>query len=72
MTPSRSLSCPRCQGSMEQGFVIDEGYGTKTVGQWVAGEPEKSIWTGLKLRGKQKLEVATYRCRRCGYLESYA
>ena len=74
MAISRTLSCPRCQGTMEPGFVINESYGsgTRTVVQWVAGEPEKSLWTGLKLRGKQKLEVTTYRCRRCGYLESYA
>ena len=57
---------------MEAGYVIDEGYGTRTVANWVAGEPERSIWTGLKLRGKDKLAVTTYRCRRCGYLESYA
>ena len=56
---------------MEQGYVLDEGYGNRTVGQWVAGEPER-IWTGLKLRGKTKLDVTTYRCKRCGYLESYA
>ena len=57
---------------MEPGYVIDEGYGTRTVANWVSGEPERSIWTGLKLRGKEKLSVTTYRCRRCGYLESYA
>jgi hypothetical protein len=54
------------------GYVIDEGYGTRTVANWVAGEPEKSIWTGLKLRGKAKVAISSYRCRRCGYLESYA
>jgi hypothetical protein len=57
---------------MEPGFVLDEAHGRFTVGKWIAGEPEKSIWTGLKTRGKDKLDVATYRCRRCGYLESYA
>ena len=57
---------------MEPGYVIDEGYGTRTVANWVAGEPEKSIWTGLKLRGKTKVAISSYRCRRCGYLESYA
>ena len=57
---------------MEVGFVVDEGYGTRTVAKWVAGEPERSMWTGLKLRGKAKQDVATYRCKRCGYLESYA
>jgi len=57
---------------MEAGFVVDEGYGTHTVAKWIGGEPVRSIWTGLKLRGKEKLDVTTYRCRRCGYLESYA
>ena len=57
---------------MEPGFIVDEGYGTHTVAKWIAGEPEKSMWTGLKTRGKDKLDVTTYRCRRCGYLESYA
>ena len=69
---SRSLTCPRCSSSMEPGYVIDEGYGTRTVANWVAGVPDRSMWTGLKLRGKDKLAITTYRCRRCGYLESYA
>ena len=69
---SRSLECPRCGGSMEQGFIIDEGYGTKRPPKWAAGTPVFSMWTGLKLRGKEQLEVSTYRCHRCGYLESYA
>ena len=70
--PHRSLSCPRCSRSMEPGYTLDEGYGTRTVAKWVAGEPARSIWTGLKLRGKAQHDVVTYRCRRCGYLESYA
>ena len=57
---------------MAPGYVIDEGYGTRTVANWVAGEPERSMWTGLKLRGKDKLAITTYRCGRCGYLENYA
>ena len=57
---------------MERGFIIDEGYGKRTVPRWVLGEAEVSAWTGLKIRGKDKLDVTTYRCRRCGYLESYA
>ena len=56
---------------MEPGYIVDEGYGTRTVAEWVAGEPERSIWTGLSSR-QGKLDVITYRCRRCGYLESYA
>ena len=52
--------------------MIDVGYGTRAVPKWVAGVAQKSFWTGLKLRGLEQIEVATYRCRRCAYLESYA
>jgi hypothetical protein len=65
-------SCPKCAGTMERGFLLDQGHGTYTLPHWVEGEPVKSIWTGLKLRGKARLRVATWRCRRCGYIESYA
>jgi hypothetical protein len=68
----KSFDCPRCSGSMEPGFLIDEGYGKKSVAKWVGGEPQKSFWMGLRLGGAEQVEVATYRCRRCGYLESYA
>jgi hypothetical protein len=57
---------------MEEGFIIDEGYRTRRPEKWVQGPFEFSIWTGLKLRGRQQLQVTTYRCDRCGYLESYA
>jgi hypothetical protein len=67
-----SLECPRCSGSMETGFTIDVGYGTKAVPKWAPGEPNKSIWTGLKVKPAEQREVTTFRCRRCGYLESYA
>ena len=69
---NRTPDCLRCSGQMEPGFVVDEGYGTRTVTKWVAGPPEKSAWTGLKMRGKQRMDITTYRCKRCGYLESYA
>ena len=68
----RSLSCPRCGGGMDQGFVVDQAHGTIKTQRWVEGAAEYSFWFGLKLRGKQQLEVSTYRCGKCGYLESYA
>jgi hypothetical protein len=58
---------------MVAGFTIDVGYGKTAVPKWAEGEAESSFWaSGLKLRGKQQLPVTTYRCRGCGYLESYA
>jgi hypothetical protein len=64
--------CPKCQKPMEPGFVLDQTYGANIQSAWVEGEPERSFWTGVKLRGRERIPVSTYRCPRCGYLESYA
>lgn len=69
----RSNTCPKCQGSMSEGFVPTvTTRGTRTVSSWVEGTPKKSLWLGLKLGSKARLEIQTWRCGRCGYLESYA
>ena len=68
----KTLECPRCSGSMEPGYILDQTYGKFLVSKWVAGEPEKSFWMGLRLGGAEQLDIATYRCRQCGFLESYA
>ena len=57
---------------MSEGFILDEAHGMRRVSRWQPGKPEKSIWTGLKLRKADQLAIATWRCDRCGYLESYA
>jgi hypothetical protein len=57
---------------MIDGYIVDQTYGAANVASWAEGEPQKSIWVGLKLRGKEQLEITTWRCRRCGFLESYA
>lgn len=64
--------CSKCESSMEIGIILDHTYGAITQSSWVEGKPEKSIWTGLKTRGKEHYNVQTYRCTNCGYLESYA
>jgi hypothetical protein len=57
---------------MSEGYIVDHTHGGTRVAGWVEGEPVKSVWVGLKLGGKTQIEIATWRCRRCGYLESYA
>lgn len=64
--------CPHCRGSVSKGFVIDRGDATRKVQKWVEGEPVRSFWLGLNTEGRDAYEVTTYRCDRCGYLESYA
>jgi hypothetical protein len=57
---------------MAEGFVVDVSHGTMAVTSWVEGAAEKSAWTGLKLSGRGRSEIATWRCNRCGFLEQYA
>jgi Domain of unknown function (DUF6487) len=66
------LSCPKCHGAMEEGFVADQTYGGVRVSKWVEGAPKKSFWSGTKTQGKEQVQIRTYRCTGCGYLESYA
>jgi predicted nucleic-acid-binding Zn-ribbon protein len=67
-----SQSCPKCNGHMEQGFVLDNTYGARVVSQWAAGAPQKSFWSGTKLPDEKLIPIGTFRCSSCGYLESYA
>jgi hypothetical protein len=69
---ARSKTCPKCQASMTEGFVVDHTHGGRAVSSWVEGPPQKSMWVGVKLGGQKPLEIATWRCGSCGFLESYA
>ncbi|HEY4218733.1 MAG TPA: hypothetical protein VGM67_16440 [Gemmatimonadaceae bacterium] len=64
--------CVKCGSAMEEGFVLDHTYGGRVQSEWVEGAPQLSRWTGLKTKGKDQVPIATFRCTRCGYLESYA
>ena len=55
---------------MVEGYVLTEKSGTKAVSSWAEGAPQKA-WYGLRLKSKP-IEIATWRCQRCGFLESYA
>ena len=59
---------------METGFVIDKiGHDySGAEAEWAEGVPERSFWMGLKLAGRARHAVVTYRCSACGYLEAYA
>lgn len=68
-----SHRCSKCDSDMEEGFLLEKGdLGVLSVEAWVMGKPEKSLFSGLSLKGKQVYDVKTFRCTGCGYLESYA
>jgi hypothetical protein len=72
------MTCPKCQGAMETGFILDYTYAGRMVSSWIEGEPESATLFGrkvpglAKMKGRRIIEAATYRCTACGYLESYA
>lgn len=57
---------------MKEGFILDNAYGSRHASAWIEGAPQSSIWSGVKLGGRRAIRVASFRCNRCGYLESYA
>ncbi|WP_156437617.1 MULTISPECIES: hypothetical protein [unclassified Sphingomonas] len=69
----RGNSCSKCGGSMTEGFTFRTNHGGQhAVAEWIEGAPQKSFWNGLKLSGRKRINIQTYRCSRCGLLESYA
>lgn len=69
---NQTHTCPKCSASMENGLILDQTYGGMAQPAWIEGEPKVSFWTGLQVRGRDRYTIVTYRCARCGYLESYA
>ena len=57
---------------MDAGYTINITNQVKAVPKWAPGEPVRSIWTGFKVKAADLKDISSYRCRRCGYLESYA
>jgi predicted nucleic-acid-binding Zn-ribbon protein len=68
----KDLTCIKCNGKMERGFLRDHvANGGSVPGQWIAGVPEQG-WRGAKIRNKTRYVVEVFRCSECGYLEQYA
>jgi hypothetical protein len=70
-----NVRCARCGGAAEEGFIADSNLANVIPSTWVAGAPESSFWTGVagvKVGGKVRRRVQTFRCTACGHLESFA
>lgn len=66
------LECPKCRGTMVQGFVPDYSHAAILVGGWHPGQPQKSFWTRTKAPRVNGLPIGAFRCQRCGFLEFYS
>jgi hypothetical protein len=68
--PAEALVCPKCRERMEEGFMADVSHGFTLIARWVPGKPK----AGMVSEGTNAIrkKTKTYRCCKCGYLESYA
>jgi hypothetical protein len=66
--------CIRCDGELENGFILDKGDGGSTSqALWASGDPNTSFRQMSAVKpGNKTLPVITYRCKSCGRLESFA
>jgi len=71
---ARTLSCPECRSSMEAGAIPEKDYATRDKpSEWIKGGVEAALETGFAGKAKGPTHpIATCRCLRCGFLESYA
>lgn len=65
--------CPKCDGNMTQGYILDSSDAAFFVSSWTSGIPRKSFWTGTKRKPRKELmPIGVFRCSLCGFLEAYA
>jgi hypothetical protein len=55
---------------MDEGFMLDNTHGGYEMPTFILG-PLRKRWWGIHIKGQPKFSVVTYRCSRCGFLESF-
>ena len=62
--------CLRCQGEMDQGYMLDRTDNARYSGHWVEGTPTRRFLGGIK--AAPSFPVLAYRCKQCYTLELVA
>jgi hypothetical protein len=57
---------------MQEGLVVDLSYAGILRSMWVEDQVETHVVAGIADNHKRKLKTKTYRCSKCGFLDSYA
>ncbi len=64
--------CAKCGTQTEEGFILDRTHGAVLGAEWVEGVPDRSVLGGIKgLKKRRRFRVMTFRCPKCGFVESY-
>lgn len=65
-------TCPTCRKTMEGGYLLDHTHSGVAVSNWVEGAPERSAWTGLKIKNRKVLPMYAWRCPNCFEVRLFA
>lgn len=61
------MKCPKCDSELEEGLIIDHYGGGYKKTSW-ASRITSEFWA----QAEKEIEIKSYRCPACGYLENYA
>ncbi len=68
-------ACYRCQNPTTPGMPLERDHGVPSQVRWAAGVPREGVgamFIGEGSGTRERYRVVTYRCARCGALESFA
>ena len=70
------MKCPKCDGEMDRGLLVDASPGGAKPGTWIKGDELPMIRLHLlpprfEISGERYL-LEAQRCQQCGFLEWYA
>lgn len=72
------MVCPKCNGEMERGYNISRP-NTLFAELWIKGTPKRAWFDFFRdfavappKKTEDRLPVANFRCKCCGFLEFYA
>jgi ssDNA-binding Zn-finger/Zn-ribbon topoisomerase 1 len=63
------MKCPKCEGDMKKGLIVDKGHYDVPNGTEWAEAISEGILGGDPIKQRT---IESYRCQKCGYLENYA
>ena len=66
------VKCPKCEGDMAKGFVLDYAQSAVVVPTWHEGSPKKSFWRITSMPESRGIPIAAFRCSGCGFVEFYS
>ena len=69
--PSTAPECRDCRVAMDAGLMLDRTHGGSEEPTWIKGTADRGIFDLIMERDRERLPVVTFRCPKCGRLESF-